>query len=79
MGSQRRETVAFKGVSIIDSSRAFGHKSTLDVQASSYTQFLFATSSLSYDTAAWTTVAHVVIGFNGLLNDLEKKGILIKG
>lgn len=72
------ETVGIKLTSINDCERAFGHKSALDLAGSSYTQFAFATSSYSYDTSTWSTAAHIVTGFNTLLKDLERKGILIK-
>lgn len=75
---QHREAVAFKALSILDTTRAFGHKSALDLAGSSYSSFAYATSSFSYDTSTWSTAAHVVIGFNTLLKDLEAKGIVIK-
>lgn len=74
-----REPVKIKLTSMIDCSRTFGHKSYLDLAGSSYSSFAYATSSASYDTSTWSTAAHIVIGFNTLLKDLEAKGIIIKG
>lgn len=72
------EKVGIKLTSINDTSLAFGHKSALDQAGASYNSFAFTTSSLSYDTAAWSTEAHIITGFNTLLKDLEAKGIIIK-
>lgn len=73
------ETVKVKLTSYTGSSLSFGHKSAMDQAGATYNAFTFVPTSTSYNTSTWSTVAHVVTGFNTLLNDLEKKGILIKG
>lgn len=73
------EAVKVNISSHIGSSLAYGHRSHMSQAGATFNGFSFTTSSLSYDTSTWSTAAHLVIGFNTLLNDLEKKGILVKG
>lgn len=74
-----REPVKLKVHSNIGASLAFGHRSHLAEHGATFNGFSFTTTSTSYDTSTWSTAAHVVIGFNTLLKDLEAKGILVKG
>jgi hypothetical protein len=78
MATKFFDIVGFKGVSLIDNALAFGHKSALDLVGATHNDFTFTPSSLSYNTAAWSTVAHVVVGINTLLKDLNDKGIITK-
>lgn len=78
MATKFHDVVGFNGISLMDNALAFGHKSVLDLIGATHNDFTFTTSSLSYNPSTWSTVAHVVTGFNTLLKDLNDKGIITK-
>lgn len=78
MATKYFDTVGFDAISINNATVGFGHKSALDKAGITYNNFTFTTSSLSYNPATWSTVAHVVTGINTLLKDLNDKGIITK-
>lgn len=72
------EQVGVRIASLNDCTRAFGHKSALDIAGASYTSFGFDTVSACYDVSQATTAAHALTVINTIMSELEKKGILIK-
>ena len=75
----QNELIEQLGVKLVGASRVLGHKSALDQLGSSYTQFLYPTSSFCYDISQVSDVAGLKIFLGTLLRDYESKGLLIKG
>lgn len=79
MGTALRGVSKLQLVSIMDNSLAFGHKSALDSAGLIYNGMSFTTASTCRDISQVSDVPGTKIFLSTLLDDLNKKGLIIKG